>query len=49
MRIDDLKEQISQLDFHPEITSVSQPYSIFRRDEPDEFKADIDIVYCDSI
>lgn len=49
MRINELKEQISQLGFHPLTTSVSQPHSIFRRSESDELKADIDIVYYDSV
>ena len=49
MRINELKEQISQLGFHPLTTSVSRPHSIFRRSESDELKADIDIVYYDSV
>ena len=49
MRINELKEQIPQLGFHPLTTSVSQPHSIFRRSESDELKADIDIVYYDSV
>lgn len=49
MRINELKKQISQLGLHPLTTAVSQPHSIFRRSESDELKADIDVVYYDSV